>query len=157
MKTVIYYATRYGATKQYVDWLAAEAGADVFKFTDFSKSDLNNYDTIIVASGTYAGRMPLTKFLKQHWNEMKGKKVGIMAIGGIDADNLWSKISYWLVPGRIRRRAMFYHKLPGAVGDENAPEPESMKEAREFKPTDFSRVKKEELKPVLDGLKKATT
>lgn len=115
MKTAIIYQTKTGSTKKYANWIAEATGAEVMTFDQAAEADLSSFDRVIASSGTYAGRMPLTKFLKDNWSELKEKEIFILAVGAAPEDNWWSRISYKLVPKKIREKAA-YRKLPGDIG-----------------------------------------
>jgi len=115
MKTVIIYKTKTGSTKKYASWLADSTGAEVMTFAQAEAKGLTAFDRIIVSSGTYAGRMPLTRFLKDNWDQVKEKEIFILAVGAAPEDNWWSKISYKMIPGKIRKQVE-YRKLPGEIG-----------------------------------------
>ncbi len=115
MKTAIIYKTKTGSTKKYADWLAAAIDAKVMPFDQAAEADLSSFERLIVSSGTYAGRMPLTKFLKENWEKLEDKKIVILAVGAAPEDNWWSHISYRLIPAKIRKSST-YRKLPGDIG-----------------------------------------
>lgn len=115
MKIAIVYRSFLGATKQYAEWLKGELNADIFKFKAVDKAKLALYDLIIVSSGTYAGWMPLTSFLKHYWDVLKNKKTVVVAVGAAPAEDIWSKRSYEKIPADIRRQIKYF-KLPGKVG-----------------------------------------
>lgn len=136
MKTAIIYKSYLGATKQYAEWLSQEAGADLHTFNSVSPEELKNYDTIVVASGTYASFMPLNRFLKKNWPSIENKKVIVVAVGMVPADDPGSKISYERIPAPIREK-ITYIKIPGKFGQKTE-----------------SNIKKENLQPVLEAIGK---
>jgi flavodoxin len=111
-KFAIVYKTLYGATKKYAEWIGSEIKAKVFEMDSVKLKSLDKYDTIIVMSGTYAARMPLTRFLKENWDYLKKKRIVIVAVGAAPEDNIYSKLCYLLVPGKIRKCAAYF-KLHG--------------------------------------------
>jgi len=115
METIVVYTTKTGSTKKYANWIGKAIDAKVLTFAEAESSDLDQFDRVIVSSGTYAGRMPLTKFLKQKWDVLESKKVVVVAVGDVDPDHVWSKFSYKLIPKKIRD-VIKYYKLPGDIG-----------------------------------------
>lgn len=141
MKTLICYKTRGGATARYAEMLSKELEADVKQFSEVKKECFEDYDTIIVSSGTYAGLMPLTRFLKKYWKNLEPKKVVVVAVGAAPTDDPWSDFSYKRIPQKIREKIQYY-KIMGE-------DPEAAR------PKDYvSKVKKENLKPILAYLQK---
>jgi menaquinone-dependent protoporphyrinogen IX oxidase len=135
MKTLICYKTHKGATKKYAEWLAEETQGEVKTFNEVPRGEtFEGFDQIIVSSGTYAGLMPLNRFLKRHWKNLEGKKVVVVAVGAAPAEDPWSLRSYNMIPEKIREK-IAYFKIMG--GDPSQ------------KPIDMSGVKKNNLKPVL--------
>ncbi|PIU61873.1 hypothetical protein COX58_03230 [archaeon CG_4_10_14_0_2_um_filter_Archaea_38_6] len=130
----VVYSTRNGSTKQYAEWFGQILKCKVLEM-DKVKAEELNFDTLVVMSGTYAARMPLTDFLKHNWNIVKDKNLIVVAVGAAPEDNLWSKVSYYLIPGRIRK-SVKYFKIKGNYGDST------------------DNVKKSNLKRVLDFIKK---
>lgn len=119
MKAAIYYKTHLGSTKTYVNWIQKKLDCDIFLFRQFSKSDINQYDTIIISSGTYVGKMPLVKFLEKNWPKIKEKNVIVLAVGVVSPHDDASLKSYNSIPNSIRQQIKYF-KLPGKIGD-NAP------------------------------------
>jgi len=127
MKTIVVYHSLLGTTRKYATWLGEELHADVVGFKDVTKRTFDDYDVVIVTSGTYAGKMPLVDFLKKYWEVLELKKVLVMAVGIAPADVEQSRVSYELIPEDIRS-AITYFKVPGNMfGLKPAGEPSKKK------------------------------
>jgi menaquinone-dependent protoporphyrinogen IX oxidase len=48
MKILVTYATRYGSTREYAEWIAADLGADIRPQEAVRAADLGAYDVIVV-------------------------------------------------------------------------------------------------------------
>lgn len=114
MKIAVVYKSILGTTKKYANWLSEELNADLYKFNETNSEILQEYDIVVVSSGTYAGRMPLTGFLKKHWPVLLKKKVFVIAVGIAPAEDEASKASYELIPPYIRDRVEYF-KIPGKL------------------------------------------
>ena len=114
MKTAIIYYSLLGSTKKYAEWLNEKIEADFKRMSDLKNNSLRKYDTLIIMSGTYAGQMPLTRYLKDNWNHLKGKKIIAIGIGAAPADDEKSIDSYNLIPEEIRKEIKYF-KLPGRL------------------------------------------
>ncbi len=112
MTTVIVYHSVFHATEQYARWLGEALGVEARPMR--SKGDLSPFDRIIVMSGTYAGGMPLVKFLTKHWPELSGKQVVVVAVGAAPPDDPQSLLSYERIPAEIRAK-ITYFKIRGAT------------------------------------------
>ncbi len=86
-KILIFYKSKYGATKKYVDMLKEELDCDVRKTDDFKKAELKNYDCIIFAGGIYAGGIAGLQVLRKHYGQLRDKKILIFCVGASPFDN----------------------------------------------------------------------
>lgn len=112
MNTIIYYYSFLGSTRTYATWLAEELGAELFLLRDFRQDQLSGIENVVVTSGTYAGQMPLIRFLEKHWESLKDKNVIVVAVGAAPPDDDQSKKTFELIPAGIRKHIKYY-KLPG--------------------------------------------
>ena len=81
MKGIILFASKYGATKRYAEWLAEETG---FVCTETSKARIKHvdqYDTIILCGGIYASGIAGLSFLKKNIEHLKEKRIIIFCDG----------------------------------------------------------------------------
>jgi menaquinone-dependent protoporphyrinogen IX oxidase len=111
---LIIYRSFLGATEQYAGWLSEELGCDRLIFKKVTDDVLDKYDSVVVMSGTYAGRMPLVGFLKKHWSELKDKHVFVAAVGAVLPESRASELSYLSIPDEIRKN-IWYIKIPGRL------------------------------------------
>jgi len=112
MKIAIIYKSTFGATKKYALWLQDSLGGDVFTMGQISQDKLDIYDTLVIMSGTYAGRMPLVQYLRTNWKHLQAKNVIVIAVGCIPSEDPHSQASYQLIPPEISAH-ITYFKLPG--------------------------------------------
>jgi menaquinone-dependent protoporphyrinogen IX oxidase len=136
VKTAIFYKTHLGSTKTYVNWIQKKLGCDLYLFRQINKSGIEKYDTVIISSGTYVGKMPLVKFLVRNWPKIKEKNIVVIAVGVVSPHDDASLKSYNSIPEEIRK-SIKYLKLPGKIGD-NKP---------------MGEVRPQNLKPVFEYLK----
>lgn len=114
MKTAIVYHSTFGSTKKYANWLSDRIDADLFSMRVIDAEILDDYQQIVVMSGTYAAQMPLTKFLTSNWDFIKDKKVVVVAVGAAPADDEQSKKSFEMIPEQIRKKVSYF-KIPGRL------------------------------------------
>ncbi|HEY8969523.1 MAG TPA: flavodoxin domain-containing protein [Puia sp.] len=72
-KGAILYSSRYGATRQYAEWLANELQWPLLLADNTTNKDLAAYDTLIIGSSVYIGRLLIKDWLKKH-NPVLGDK-----------------------------------------------------------------------------------
>ena len=51
----IIYKSKYGTTRQYAEWIAAELDASLFEASEVKPAQLADYDVVIYGGGLYAG------------------------------------------------------------------------------------------------------
>ena len=86
MTGIILYQSKYGATKQYADWLAEATG---FPVVETKKADIRQVaqcDTIILGGGVYASGIAGLSFLRRHIGRLQGRKVIVFAVGAAPCD-----------------------------------------------------------------------
>lgn len=131
MSGVIICKSRYGATRQYSDWLAAQLGLPVFESDDRSLA-LNGYDYILAGTSVYFGKMLLKDWIAKHEKELKGKPVFLFVVCATpDSEHekrrriieqnvptgLADKQHIYFLPGRlIRRQLSWKHRLLLRIG-----------------------------------------
>ena len=136
MKTAILYHSIWGTTKQYAEWLHEEIESDIFKHGMISKQSLLSYDLIIMCTATYGGRISLKDNLKKKWDILKSKKVILLVVGSVPADEESSIKSYEKIPEQIRERIKYFKIIGKKFGYQNA-----------------DKIKKENLTPVIEYIK----
>ncbi len=133
MKTFIAYKTRNGASKKYADWLAEKHGTTAIDFDEIDEKNIAAAKNIYVISGTYGGVMPLTDFVRSRWDNLKNKNIILIAVGMAPEDNWWSRLSYFMIPGTIKKNVKYY-KLPGLM-------PNKIETEKNVKESNLDRVK----------------
>lgn len=83
-KALIIYHSVYGSTKKYAEWLSEVIESDVYDLDSFIPEMLNDYHTIILGGGLYAGKIKGLNFLKQIQRELRDQKIIIFTCGLAD-------------------------------------------------------------------------
>lgn len=81
MSGIILYKSKYGATKQYADWIAERTGFSCIKTDDADIKDVMKYDVIVLGGGIYASGIAGLPFLKKHIAKLKDKKIIVFCCG----------------------------------------------------------------------------
>lgn len=85
-KGIILYQSKYGATRQYADWLQTETGFDLLKTKYANLKQLDEYDTIILGGGVYASGIAGLSFLKKNITKLVNKKILVFCAGASPYD-----------------------------------------------------------------------
>jgi len=83
-KVLVMYFSKYGTTKKYAQWLAAELNGDIYDLKKIKQDTLLNYNTIILGSALYAGKIEGLELIKNNFEEIKNKKIVIYTCGIAD-------------------------------------------------------------------------
>lgn len=86
-KTIVIYDSKYGHTKQYAEWIAAECSCAVLPRKQASSAALSDYDTIIFGGGLYAGGISGINLLTENYDLLSTKKVILFTCGLADPEN----------------------------------------------------------------------
>ena len=81
MKGIILYTSKYGATKQYAEWIAEATGFDCIETKSARIDDVKQYDTVILGGGIYASGIAGLSFLKKNIGLLTGKKIILFCDG----------------------------------------------------------------------------
>ena len=84
MKGLIVYASCYGSTKQYADWIKEETGYESKPYKEVTDGDINESDTIIIGSWVLANRLFLAKWIEEKKDLLKDKELVFYSVSGAD-------------------------------------------------------------------------
>ncbi|QHS55349.1 hypothetical protein GWR56_07280 [Mucilaginibacter sp. 14171R-50] len=82
MKGIIIYAGKYGATCQYAQWLADTLKFPVLPAEKATAASLQGYDSIILGSSVYIGKLVIRRWLQQHESALAGKQLFLFIVCG---------------------------------------------------------------------------
>ena len=89
-KIAVVYKSKRGTTKQYAQWIAEEAGADLFDVDQCTGADMSDYDTIVFGGWMRAGGLQGIEFLQKNMGTFCVKDVFAFAVG-INVDDIASR------------------------------------------------------------------
>lgn len=75
MKGIIVFKGKYGATRQYANWIGSALQWPVLTSEALTAQELDTADVIVIGSSVYAGRLLLKGWLKQHASRLINKKL----------------------------------------------------------------------------------
>ncbi|MFA5134423.1 MAG: flavodoxin domain-containing protein [Patescibacteria group bacterium] len=156
MRKAIFYFSKWGATKQYADWIAeAVPGTDVIDAIN-GKPDPSPYGAIIIATRAYMGRIAAASYLARNRETLKSKKVYLLVVGMSPQDADDSKMQYNSIPVEIRNALQGYAKVPGAIDLDKLGfiVKKMFKMFSKGAPKSENQAAKEHIAPVIEWLKK---
>lgn len=86
-KGAIIYSSRYGATRQYAEWLSEELKWPLLQAEDTSAKDLATYNPLIIGSSVYIGRLLIKDWLKTHNPALGDKDILFFIVCGTPASH----------------------------------------------------------------------
>jgi len=102
MATAVVFISKLGATQRTAEHIASSLGADLI---DLKKGvgSLAGYDTIVLGSGIYFGKMPkgIRKFIDSRREELNGKRVALFVccmFNGEEAEKQLAAASEFIGP-----------------------------------------------------------
>jgi len=87
MKGIVIYKSKYGATKQYAQWLASKLGFQLSKADEVTAHSLNGVDVVILGSSVYIGKLLIKPWIEQYAEILKRKKLFLFIVCGTPASD----------------------------------------------------------------------
>jgi menaquinone-dependent protoporphyrinogen IX oxidase len=87
MKGVVIYKSRYGATRQYAQWLSTELELPMMATAEISVAKLNEFDFVIMGSSVYIGKLLIKSWLQDHAAILQKKKLFLFVVCGTPASD----------------------------------------------------------------------
>jgi len=117
-KTLVIYFSAYGSAKKYAEWIAGELSGDVFSIKEFREDTITNYDTIVLGSALYVGKIQGINILVNNFEKIKDKKLVLFTCGLSDPEkpeNIYkiNNILEKVVPDYIRQKAKIFYLRGG--------------------------------------------
>ena len=116
MKGIIVYKGKYGATRQYAQWLGVALRLPVADAGNTSREKLADFDFVIMGTSVYIGKLQLAKWLRNNFQVLQNKKLFLFVVCSTPATEK-EKLDAYLnlgLPGEIRNLCDI-HVLPGKV------------------------------------------
>ena len=84
-ETLILFRSKYGASRQYAQWLHELIHSDIAELNSFKPQNLKAYSQIVLFGGIYAGSIAGVTFLIKHREVLAGKTLAVFAVGASPA------------------------------------------------------------------------
>lgn len=119
MKAIILYATKYGATREVAERIAAKltGGAELMEIQKNMRLDFTPYDTVVVGCSVYMGkpRKEAKAFCEEHFDALLTRNLGLFLCCIQDLDKTVAKQFGLAFPKRLREHATVLGILGGKV------------------------------------------
>ena len=116
MNGIIIYKGKYGATRQYADWLSEELKLPAIEPGNWGDRDIRDCGYIILGSSVYIGKLQLKEWLKKHAGELVNKRVFLFVVCGTPPNETEKLDNYTrssVPPGILEKCSVYY--LPGRL------------------------------------------
>jgi len=169
MKGIIVYKGKYGATKQYAQWLARELNLSAYRPDELQIDDLSGCGFIIIGSSVYIGKLQITPWLRSNLEAIRDKKVFFFQVAGTPPDQkekletyirsgvpeeLISKGEFYYYPGKMAIRELSWtDRSMLKMGARLTKDPSAKKTML----TDYNEVKKENITALVNAVKNFRT
>ena len=82
MKGIVIYASCYGSTKTYADWISEETGFDPVSYKDVRDPDVQSANVVVIGSWVLAHKLFLAKWLAEKAELLRGKTLYVYSVSG---------------------------------------------------------------------------
>ena len=161
MKSVIIYKGKYGATRQYAEWLGEALHLPLKTPEELQEEDIKMHDFIIMGSSVYIGKLLIRNWVKEHAAVLKSKKLILFVVCGSNNLKEQEKIikqniphglldpsHIFFLPGRlIQSKLSWKDRFMLKVGAMMVKAPE----AKKFMLQDRDNVKKENINAIVSA------
>src|SRR5450755_2164494 len=116
MKGIIVYKGKYGATRQYAEWIGEELQLPALTPDSLDLERLAISDFVVIGGSVYMGEWLTRRWLKQHENILKNKKLFLFVVCGTPSSEKQKQehIAKYNVPAQILDRSPIFF-LPGRL------------------------------------------
>jgi menaquinone-dependent protoporphyrinogen IX oxidase len=165
MKGIIVYKGKYGATRQYADWLAQELELSVLPADNLASPQLKEYDVILIGTSVYTGQLKIAAWIKENQSILKDKKLFLFLVSATKPTEKEKLDAYVRsgIPDELRRRCKIFY-LPGRMILQKLSWQDRFllkmvarfaknSDGKKNKPVDFDHVKKEHLSGMIGAVK----
>jgi len=166
MKAIIIYKGKYGATRQYSEWLAEELKVSVVSTEGYNAAEVTETNTVILGSSVYIGQLQIRQWLKEHQQELVNKKLFLFVVCGTPPSelamlqpyvnssvplSLLKQMHIYFLHGRlIYKKLSRMDRFMLRMGALMTKDPKTKKAML----TDYDDVKKENLFPLIADIRK---
>lgn len=79
-KGAVLYKSKYGATRQYAEWISQRLGLPAIDLESIHPAQLISYDFLIIGSSVYMGKTLIKDWMKVHKTVLRNKKLFLFVV-----------------------------------------------------------------------------
>lgn len=87
MRILVTYASKYGTTKRYAQWIAEDLACDLRDSREVNAELLKSYDILIHGGGLYAGGLSGIQTIVKNYDAISNKRIILFSCGLADPEN----------------------------------------------------------------------
>ena len=116
MKGIVIYKGKYGATKQYAEWLGEVLSLPVVMADNINGNQLKEFDYLLMGSSVYIGKLQIQKWLNDNLDFIRGQKIFLFQVAATPPREIEKRQAYnqASIPSAIIESCEFYF-LPGRM------------------------------------------
>lgn len=111
MNGIIVYKGKYGATRQYAQWLGHQLNLPVYTTDELQKKEISLCDFMIIGTSVYIGKLQISQWLRSNLDLIRGKKIFFFQVAGTPPEEK-EKLEAYIrsgVPAEIRQDCEFFY------------------------------------------------
>ena len=111
MNGLVCFISKYGAARQYAEWISHELGFSLVDISGDAAVDIASQDCVVVGGSVYAGRMKAARWLVANHAALKGKKICYFSVGGMSRNATPQIEEMWKgnIPDEVRGQLKLFH------------------------------------------------
>ncbi|MBT8304726.1 MAG: flavodoxin domain-containing protein [Bacteroidia bacterium] len=164
MKGAIFFASKYGSTGEYANWIAESTGLPVFNIKN-KKADPSEYDFLVLGAPIIYYKLLNRKWIRTNWPIIEDIPIILFTVSGAPAgdkldawiansklpENMLSNMIHVALRGRqIPKELTWFDRIMLLIAAMKNPDPVASKEEREG----FDYMDKSSIEPIIAMVKK---
>lgn len=105
-KILVTYTSKYGSTKRYAEWIAADLGADLSEAAKVKPETIGQYDVVVHGGGLYAGGIAGIKLVTR--SPCKNLVVFTVGLGDPSTSDYSKIINMNITPELLSKTKLFH-------------------------------------------------